>query len=337
MTSEGDGNVVKEMVGSVNTGSQSISLTRTESAPGGRHGWNLVGNPYPDAIDWEAVSGWTKTNLCNAIYFRNDGTTTAYVDGVSTGVVQASRIIPPMKAFWVRVDSLQTSGSIACNNNVRVHDLTPPSVSHKNTLHFSVVNDANSLTDDSYVRFKDYATDGFDGQYDAYKFYSTDAARPQIFTRIAGADDIAINTMDTLNSSRTIPLGFKTTVAGTFTITADLVSTLTAYGNSVYLKDNTTTSVQNLANNNTYQFTSGVTNGFGRFELLFNPSATLYPSITLTTNSLIVPAGTTSANLAYSATTNNPDKYSIDFDATANLAGFIDISIVTLPILSIFH
>jgi hypothetical protein len=326
VTSEGDGNVVKNVVGSVNTGSQSISLTRTESAPGGRHGWNFVGNPYPDAVDWEAVSGWTKTNINNAIYFRNDGTTTAYVDGVYTGNVSASRIIPPMRAFWVRVDSLQTSGSIACNNNVRVHDLTPPSITHKNTLHISVVNDANSLTDDAYVRFKDYATDGFDGQYDANKFYSTDATRPQIFTRIAGADDIAINTMDTLNGSRTIPLGFKTTVAGTFTITADMVSTLTAYGNSVYLKDNTSTTVQNLANNNTYQFTSGVTNGFGRFELLFNPPATVYPAITLVNNSLIVPGGSTSANLAYSGTTNNPDRYNIDFDAAANLAGFTDIT-----------
>ena len=332
VTSEGDGDLVKNFIGSVNTGSQSItSLTRTEGAPGSRHGWNLVGNPYPNAIDWEATSGWTKTNLCNAIYFRNDGTTTAYVDGVSTGVVPASRIIPPMKAFWVRVDSLQTSGSIACNNNVRVHDLTPPAVINKNTLHISVINDDNSLTDDSYVRFKDYATDGFDGQYDAYKFYSTDAGRPQIYTRIAGADDIAINTLDTLIGSKTIPLGFKTTIAGTFTITADMVSTLTAYGNSVFLKDNTTTTIQNLATNNTYQFTSGITNGFGRFELLFNPFITVFPSITLTTNSLTVPAGTTSANLAYSATTNNPDQYSIDFNAAANLAGFIDVSNATLP------
>ncbi|MEI6854149.1 MAG: fibronectin type III domain-containing protein, partial [Bacteroidota bacterium] len=148
---------------------------------------------------------------------------------------------------------------------------------------------------------------------------------------IPTADDISINTMGALSGAKTVPLGFKTTVAGTFTITADMVSSLTSNGNYVYLRDIETGVVQNLAANNTYQFTSGVTNGLKRFVLLFNPPLTVFPSIALTSNALSVAGGTTSVNLPYSGTTNSPDKYSIDFDATANTAGFVDITDVNLP------
>ncbi|MEI6854136.1 MAG: hypothetical protein WCL06_14915, partial [Bacteroidota bacterium] len=201
LTSEGDGNVTKNFIGVVNTGAQSISLTRTESAPGSKHGWNLAGNPYPDAINWNASSGWTKTNLNNAIYYRFDGNIRAYVDGVGTGSTPASGIIPAMTSFWVRVDSLQSSATLACNNSVRVHNTTPAAVTPVNTLHLTVVNNSSPLSDDTYIRFKNYATDGFDGQYDAYKMYASDATIPQIYTRIPTADDISINTMGALSGA----------------------------------------------------------------------------------------------------------------------------------------
>jgi len=40
--------------------------------------------------------------------------------------------------------------------------------------------------------------------------------------------------------------------------------------------------------------------------------------------------GTTSANLPYTATTGSPNQYSIDYDTTANTAGFVDVSNATL-------
>ncbi len=48
-------------------------------------GWNLVGNPYPSPIDWDAASGWTKTNVDNATYRHvNNATWASYVGGVGT-------------------------------------------------------------------------------------------------------------------------------------------------------------------------------------------------------------------------------------------------------------
>ncbi|MFN7883788.1 MAG: hypothetical protein ACK5PF_12360, partial [bacterium] len=55
------------------------------------------------------------------------------------------------------------------------------------------------------------------------------------------------------------------------------------------------------------------------------------PTITLGASPSVC-SGTTTANLTYSGTTGSPDQYSIDFDAAANTAGFIDVVNVALPL-----
>lgn len=55
------------------------------------------------------------------------------------------------------------------------------------------------------------------------------------------------------------------------------------------------------------------------------------PGITLGSDATIC-FGTTTAGVSYSSTTLSPDKYSIDYDGTAEAAGFIDVINATLPI-----
>ncbi len=266
------GNTTHDFIGTTNSGSYSINATRTESAPYSSHGWNLVGNPYPSAIDWNASSGWTKTNLEDAIYFRTDGTFYSYISGIGTGT--ATNIIPPMQSFWIRVDTLQTSGILACDNSVRVHSsqniYRVRSSIYTNTLHVSATNNTNGLADDTYIIFSTDATDGFDNQYDAYKMFAVDPNYPQVYTSISGIGNISINTLSDLVGSRIVPLGFNAEISGQFTFNFGLVSSFTNYGNTVYLKDLQTGTFQNLSSDSIYQFTSGVTSGLSRFLLYFN-------------------------------------------------------------------
>jgi len=73
-------------------------------------------------------------------------------------------------------------------------------------------------------------------------------------------------------------------------------------------------------------FTVQVTDGNG-CQSTDNVAATVNttPTITLGANPSVC-AGTTAADLPYSATTGSPDQYSIDFDAAAEGAGFIDVT-----------
>ncbi|MCD4729278.1 MAG: CxxxxCH/CxxCH domain-containing protein [Bacteroidales bacterium] len=60
-------------------------------------------------------------------------------------------------------------------------------------------------------------------------------------------------------------------------------------------------------------------------------TAALPPTITLGANPTVCQS-TTSADLPYTATTENPDQYSIDYFAASEVAGFIDVLNATLPI-----
>ncbi|MEI6434949.1 MAG: hypothetical protein WCP32_08910, partial [Bacteroidota bacterium] len=53
--------LTKSFSGNLNAGSLSLSLTYNGS--GLYKGYNLVGNPYPSAIDWKAAIGWERSSL----------------------------------------------------------------------------------------------------------------------------------------------------------------------------------------------------------------------------------------------------------------------------------
>ncbi len=81
-------------------------------------GFNLVPNPYASVIDWEAMHGWTKTNLNNANYIwgpisRNYAT---YVDGVAAN--GGTRYIPLGQSLFVQANS--NDPVLTVNNDARV-------------------------------------------------------------------------------------------------------------------------------------------------------------------------------------------------------------------------
>ena len=83
-------------------------------------GWNLIGNSYPSAIDYDLIPLSDKVNLNNAIYFRKlDGDVATYNDG--HGLNGGSSIIPAMQAFWMQVEITKTSGSLSISNACRLH------------------------------------------------------------------------------------------------------------------------------------------------------------------------------------------------------------------------
>ncbi|MCX6192017.1 MAG: hypothetical protein NT109_07015, partial [Flavobacteriia bacterium] len=73
--------------------------------------------------------------------------------------------------------------------------------------------------------------------------------------------------------------------------------------------------------------TTGCSSASIAITVTLNASAP--PSITLGANPSIC-TGTTIANLSYSNATNNPNEYTIDFDASANAAGLADINWVAI-------
>jgi hypothetical protein len=231
--------------GPVNAGS--YSFTTTYSGTG--KGWNLVGNPYPSSINWDAASGWTKTNVNSAIYCHVDGSTWAtWVPGTpGAGTNGGSKYIAPGQGFFVQASA---SGSLAINNSARLHNAT---TFFKNTeivpnlIRLEV--SGNGYKDEAVVRFVPEATAEFDGNYDAHKLFGDVAAAAQVFT--TGQTQLSINS---LPETSMVPVGVKIGTTGTYTIAATEINDM-PYAT---LEDTKTGIFTELAKSSyTFNFTSG--------------------------------------------------------------------------------
>ncbi|MBK7212919.1 MAG: T9SS type A sorting domain-containing protein [Bacteroidales bacterium] len=239
--------------GQLNVGPQSYTTTYSGSGKG----WNLVGNPYPSSIDWDAPSGFTKSNLNNAVYIHKDADTWAtYIDGVGTN--SGSRYIAPCQGFFVEATA---AGELGMNNSVRVHNSTPffknaGTVSNMIRLEVS----GNGYLDETVVRFLPEATTGFDGNYDAHKILGDNAQAAQIYS--LGNSMLSINSLPEV---QTITLGVIAGSSGNYTIAATEINDLPF----VALEDLKTGIYTELAKSSySFQYTEGESGE--RFKLHFS-------------------------------------------------------------------
>src|SRR6185437_5186261 len=165
--------------------SYSIGLTSTVTGNPSQDGWNLVGNPYPSSIDWDASSGWTKTSVDNAIYFYNPaaGAYASYISGAS--INGATNVIPSMQAFWVHASVDGTAGTIGANNNVRTTGAAPLLWRTGIQTNYMTITSqgSDSKKDQTVIRLLPDGTNTYDSNYDAYKMMN-DAGSPNLFTTI---------------------------------------------------------------------------------------------------------------------------------------------------------
>jgi hypothetical protein len=212
----GEGGFTTTYTGTLNTGAQSYSTAYSGSS----NGWNLVGNPYPSSIDWSAASGWTKTNVNNAIYVHVSASTWAtYIDG--TGANSGTQYIAPGQGFFVQATA---AGTLAMTNAVKVHNATTffknAGATVPNLLRLQV--SGNGYSDEAVVHFVPEATAEFDGSFDAHKLYGDVSEAAQVYT--LGSIPLAINS---LPATSTVPMGIYTGAAGTYTLAATEINDLT--------------------------------------------------------------------------------------------------------------
>jgi autotransporter-associated beta strand protein len=274
--------------GTLNDGNQTVSLTRTHGVI--KSGFNLIGNPYPSYLNWDAAE---KSNMESTIWYRTkNASNTAYVFdtynstsqlGTSNNGEQINCHIPPMQAFWVRVKTPvlahDTLGTLTFRNSMRSHKesqtvgVTIPDINFKvpaiqnlnqKVLRLVVSNDVNS--DEAIILFNAYASNGIDA-YDSYKMSNSNAAQPEIYTN-SGSEKMVINGLNSIESvNYSIPLGFTTGETNTFSIKATEVSNFDSL--RVYLKDNLLNKETELTDATNYSFTSDATSSSNRFNVIF--------------------------------------------------------------------
>ncbi len=217
-----------DIMGVVNNGALTTTLYNHNNSY--TTGFNLVGNPYPSPIDWNAPSGWTKNNIDNALYYfkasttdQYGGTYSTYLSGVSSDGL-ATNLIPSMQGFLVHVTdgSFPVTGILAFNNNVRTNDKTHTffkKSEEKSILSYvrliAGYNDDTLSFDPLVIYFTDQATFDFDSQLDALKLFNTDMSVTNFYSFGNDGSKLSIDALPLTDTSLcNIRLGLKTERAG---------------------------------------------------------------------------------------------------------------------------
>ena len=257
----------------LNNGNITLALTKTVAGAG----WNLVGNPYPSAIDWNSVLGWNNVNVTPTIYCWTGLQYKTYTrNGVATN--GCSNIIPPMQGFFVVCTN--KTGVWSMDNRVRVANNSQPFYKGVATYPMasnllSLTVSGNGITDESVVAFNSEATQGFDENYDAYKLFTDNASVPQLNSRSLDGENtaLAVNYLPQSQMNQTIvPFDFTVGAAGTYTITAGNIASFNPDVNITLIdkKTGAKTDLQSSA----YTFKSDAVQNDQRFDLSFGATVT---------------------------------------------------------------
>ncbi len=247
--------------GKVYTANQSITLSKQAS------GWNLVGNSYPSAVNWDAT-GWTKTNVDNSIYLWNGTNYAVYNGTTQQGTNGATKYIPSLQGYFVRCNS--TSGTLLSENIVRTHNNTmfykndPKAEINKISLKIN----NTQYQDETIILFTENATNSLDAEYDAIKLLSHFDGTPQIYSLSSENDKLAINSLNHFNEEFVIPLSIKNNNNDELTISLSEISL--NFKTPIFLVDKKLNSFVDLAINSNYSFYHNQNDAENRFEIRFS-------------------------------------------------------------------
>jgi hypothetical protein len=263
-------NPTKIFQGTLNSGTVNFSLTY-----GGQSTYkyfNLVGNPYPCAIDWKAVSGWNRINLVENgtgkydywIWNNTVGNYGVFNSGGSdgSGTNSVGRYIAMGQGFYVLA---RQSGNFSIGNEVKASSSQPwlkSGEAESGLLRLKMTSSANTYSDEMFIEFDPASEDG-----GSTKFWSFYAEAPEIYS-VKEGNNYSINRYNAFSDDLLITVAAKTGVSATYTLQASNIADFNL-SNDVWLIDQKTGIITNLKQTPSYSFTGTPSDDRNRFQLVF--------------------------------------------------------------------
>jgi len=248
--------------GPINTGTFTETLTYTSGSAW--QGWNLLGNPYTSAIDWDLLTKSSKVDGAVYVIRASDG---AYVSWNGTTGSLTGGIIPPMQGFFVHATA--ASQSVTMENTDQVHSSTSFYKNTKAGTKNTVVITASGTNGQSktYIQFREDATKSFDHAIDAYKLFGYSTA-PQVYT-YDEKNLYSINCIPTDLDSYQLPMAVRISSSGDFRLSFSGIDSL-AIQQNLSLEDLKTGQTILLNDQSQYDFTASPDDDINRFVLHIN-------------------------------------------------------------------
>jgi hypothetical protein len=259
------------MTGNPYQGSVPFTLT---PAGGANAGWNLVGNPYASAIQWNNLaSDWTRTGVSTAIAVPDNATGTlvqrTYDSQTGLGTLTGG-IIAPGQAFWV-----QTTGAATMTVHERAKRTNTSTFYREgdSQLNSITIRLSNGTTEDvGYVILGENFSDAYEPETDGLKYKNQVL---NVSTRSSNNVNLVFNKLSNSFCEKTVALVLEDVTPGTYTLAFDNIENLVGVG-AVALTDHFTNTTVAITNSTPYSFavtTAAASFGAARFSLTLNRPA----------------------------------------------------------------
>jgi hypothetical protein len=254
--------------GSLNTGTLSIPLLvgsgTNSNSQSYVNSFNLIGNPYPSSLDFNAVNTANTSQLSSASYWimLGDGSWAAY-NVSSGGTGGASRFIAPMQGFEVEAAGY---GNLSVTNAMRAHDSQAwlkSDETYTNRLSIRIHNDVNKLGDEVIVHFDPSFSPGAG----ALKMTGLTPEAPNLYT-LKENGKFTINQLSSLESGTEVPLSLVPGTTAQYTLDVEGIEGFDS-NVPILLTDLVTGSTTDLRKEATYTFAATPGDNPDRFILRF--------------------------------------------------------------------
>jgi hypothetical protein len=253
-------NKLYNMMGNFNTGQISGNLTFSNQ------GINLIGNPYPSAIDAEMIT--FKNNMQKTIYQYNlqNNEISVYQQG-GLSINGGSNIIQPYSAFFVVTSQPDV---FTIDNNARVHffaDTNKKAVNNSLILQIQ----ENGKTDETALIFGT-GNDNYDSTDDAIKFPQLSNDYIEIYSVSTDDMPLCIDSRQMFDTTTIIPLKIK--ASSTNDITISIKENNLNFNGSIYIYDILNDTIAAISQSSSYTFTYNEGELDRDFSLMFGNTIT---------------------------------------------------------------
>ncbi len=320
-----------DFVGPLTTGNVPLpSLTRTGnfSSAGEKSGWHLLGNPYPQPIDWDLATASIPTGMSGAIsvYRTTGGANGTYLTRTNGIGSLPDGVVPLGQAFFAQVTGAGPV-SFTFTDALRVEanpaTVARPATETRPVLSLILAKMANSGTsaeaDETFVYIEPGATLGPDDHFDGFK-PAHNVGIPTLATLI-GSAEAAVNGLpeSALTQPTTIELLAILPTPGTYELHTNQLQNFDPTTTSVVLLDRLTGTRYALTTQPIIHLTATRANEeiLDRFALELNGNRILHtPALTPATPAITLWPNPATTTVHLTATPQTPAEL---LDATGRL------------------
>jgi len=228
--------LTQSFAGPLNNGNVTVPVVRENT--GAFRGANLLGNPYPSAIDWHLADRTLFADQFAYIYDPLAGNGGAYVplNGANPGA-----LIAPNQGFFV-LKSAAGTANFTFTNAMRTHGGVFRSAPADPTISITL-RQGEFYDRAQIVQLRDATTAR--ERSDALKFFSFNPMMPQVFSMSSDTVQLAVNSTAPITEGASFNIGVLTPVTGTYTLQVEGLQEILA-GRPAFLLDRVTGTSHNL-------------------------------------------------------------------------------------------